>query len=69
MPTYGIRKVFGLRSANNLRNLRQHHLKDFSVFFLPYLGGGRVSGRDVADDGGQVLGPEGALPLPVVVVV
>ena len=31
-----------------------------------HLRGWRVGGRDVADDGGEVLGPEGALPLPVV---
>ena len=31
-----------------------------------YLGGGRVGGRDVADDGGEVLRPECALPLAVV---
>ena len=32
----------------------------------PELRGGRVGGRDVANHGGQILHPEGALPLPVV---
>ena len=32
----------------------------------PELRGGRVGGGDVPDDGGQVLHPEGALPLAVV---
>ena len=33
---------------------------------MTHLRGWRVGGRDVADDGGEVLCPEGALPLAVV---